>query len=244
MNVSIVGAGPGDPGLITVRGLELVRASEILIYDRLVSHDLVAEARRAALIERDGLPQSRVNELLVQYGRRGHRVVRLKGGDPFVFGRGSEEVEALEAAGLPVEVVPGVSTLTALPSLAGIPLTARGIASQVTAITGTKANDTDLDYDQLAQTPGTLVIFMGLKRLEHIADNLILAGRDFDEPVAVLSHLSLPDADTRLGTLGTIAAVAASVEPPALVVIGEVVRAAVDRTPVRRDVRRRSATSL
>jgi uroporphyrin-III C-methyltransferase len=231
VNVSIVGAGPGDPGLITVRGLELVRASEILVYDRLVSHDLVAEARRAALIERDGLPQSRVNELLVQYGRRGRRVVRLKGGDPFVFGRGSEEVEALEAAGLPVEVVPGVSTLTALPSLAGIPLTARGIASQVTAITGTRADGTDLDYDQLAQTPGTLVIFMGLKRLEHIADNLILAGRAVDEPVAVISHLSLPAADTLLGTLGTIAAIAASVDPPALVVIGEVVRVAVDRRP-------------
>ena len=244
MTVAIVGAGPGDPRLITVRGLELVRASEILVYDRLVSHELVAEAAGAALIERDGLPQAEVNELLVRHGLRGRAVVRLKGGDPFVFGRGAEEVDALEAAGLAVEVVPGISTLTALPALAGIPLTARGIASQVTALTGTSADDTDLDYDRLAQTPGTLVIFMGLGRLEHIADNLILSGRDVDEPVAVISRLSLPDAATRLGTLGTIAAVAATANSPALVVIGEVVRDAVGRTATHNGDRRQSATSL
>jgi uroporphyrin-III C-methyltransferase len=244
VSVAIVGAGPGDPRLITVRGLELVRACEILVYDRLVSHELVAEAAGAALIERDGLLQAEVNELLVRHGLRGRAVVRLKGGDPFVFGRGSEEVEALEAAGLAVEVVPGISTLTALPALAGIPLTARGIASQVTALTGTAAGDTDLDFDRLAQTPGTLVIFMGLGRLEHIADNLILSGRAVDEPVAVISRLSLPDAETRLGTLGTIAAVAATADSPALVVVGEVVRDAVERTSTRRDGRRRSATSM
>ncbi len=244
MTVAIVGAGPGDPRLITVRGLELVRASEILVYDRLVSHELVAEAAGAALIERDGLPQSEVNELLVRHGLRGRAVVRLKGGDPFVFGRGAEEVEALEAAGLAVEVVPGISTLTALPALAGIPLTARGIASQVTALTGTSADDADLDYDRLAQTPGTLVIFMGLGRLEHIADNLILSGRAVDEPAAVISRLSRPDAETRLGTLGTIAAVAATADSPALVVIGEVVRDAVERRSAPQGGRRRSATSL
>ena len=108
--------------------------------------------------------------------------------------------------------MPGLSTLTALPALTGIPLSARGIASQVTAIAGTTADGSDLDYDHLAQTPGTLVIFMGLRRLEHIADNLILAGRTVDEPAAVISRLSLPDAETRIGTLGTIAAVAATAD--------------------------------
>jgi uroporphyrin-III C-methyltransferase len=222
MTVAIVGAGPGDAGLITVRGLELVRASEILVYDRLVGHELVAEATGAALIERDGLGQDEVNEVLVKYGRRGRAVVRLKGGDPFVFGRGSEELEALEAAGIPVEVVPGVSSLTALPALARIPLTARGIASQVTAITGTSADDADLDYDRLASTPGTIVIFMGLGRLEYIADSLILAGRPVDEPAAVISRLSLADAEIYRGTLATIASVASAASTPALVVIGGV----------------------
>ncbi len=226
MSVAIVGAGPGDPGLITARGLELVRACEILVYDRLVSLELVAEASRAALVERDGLSQSEVNDLLVRHGLRGRAVVRLKGGDPFVFGRGAEEVEALEAAGVPVEVVPGVSTLTALPALAGIPLTARGIASEVTALTGTSADGSDLDFERLARLPGTLVIFMGLGKLEHIADNLILAGRAVDEPAAVISRLSLPDAEVRTGTLGSIAAVAGDAATPALVVIGDVVGAA------------------
>jgi uroporphyrin-III C-methyltransferase len=226
MSVAIVGAGPGDPGLITARGLERVRACEILVYDRLVSLELVAEASRAALVERDGLSQSEVNDLLVRHGLRGRAVVRLKGGDPFVFGRGAEEVEALEAAGVPVEVVPGVSTLTALPALAGIPLTARGIASEVTALTGTSADGSDLDFERLARLPGTLVIFMGLGKLEHIADNLILAGRAVDEPAAVISRLSLPDAEVRTGTLGSIAAVAGDAATPALVVIGDVVGAA------------------
>lgn len=223
MSVAIVGAGPGDPGLITTRGLELVRTCEILVYDRLVSLELVAEATGAALVERDGLSQSEVNELLVRHGSRGRAVVRLKGGDPFVFGRGAEEVEALQAAGLPVEIVPGVSALTALPALAGIPLTARGVASEVTALTGTSADAVDLDFERLARLRGTLVIFMGLGRLEHIADNLILAGRPVDEPAAVISRLSLPDAEVRTGTLGTIAAVAGSAATPALVVIGDVV---------------------
>ena len=223
MTVAIVGAGPGDPELITVRGLNLVRAAEILVYDRLVAHELVLEARRAALIERDGLSQDEVNELLVKHGRRGRAVVRLKGGDPFVFGRGAEEVAALEAGGVDVEVVPGLSTITALPALAGIPLTARGVASEVTAITGTSADGDDLDYDRLSQTPGTIVIFMGLGRLEQIADNLILAGRPVDEPAAVISRLSLPDCRVHVGTLATIASVAEKAATPALVVIGDVV---------------------
>src|SRR5438067_12610647 len=182
MTVAIVGAGPGDPGLVTVRALELVRRCHVLVYDRLVSAELVAQAVGATRIARENHTQDDVNDLLVHHGRRGRRVVRLKGGDPFIFGRGSEEVEALEAAGVPYEVVPGVSTFTAVPGLAGIPLTARGVAAQLTIVTGTSGDGSDLDYDHLAATPGTLVVFMGLKRLEHLADHLILAGRRFDEP--------------------------------------------------------------
>ena len=121
------------------------------------------------------------------------------------------------------EVVPGVSTFTAVPALTGIPLTARGIAAQVTILTGTSGDGSELDYDHLAATPGTLVIFMGLKRLEQLADNLILAGRPFDEPVSIVSRLSLPDAQVRAGTLGTIAAVARGAKTPSLVVVGDVV---------------------
>jgi uroporphyrin-III C-methyltransferase len=223
VSVAIVGAGPGDPRLITVRGLELVRASEILVYDRLLSLELIDEARRAALIERDGLDQEEVNELLVRHGSRGRAVVRLKGGDPFVFGRGAEEVEALAAAGVPYEVVPGISTLTALPALAGIPLTTRGVSSQITALTATRSDGSDLDFERLAATPGTIVLFMGLGRIEQIADGLILAGRSVDEPVAVVSRLSLPDGAVRTATLGTIAAVAHDADTPAVIVIGAVV---------------------
>jgi len=223
VSVAIVGAGPGSPGLITVRALELVREAEILVYDRLVSLELVAEASGAARISRDGLTQEEVNELLVHHGLRGRRVVRLKGGDPFIFGRGGEEVAALAAAGVPYEVVPGVSTLIAVPALAGIPLTSRGVAAQLTVITGTNADGTDLDYDRLAGTPGTLVIFMGHLRLAHIADRLILAGRRADEPAAVISKLSLPDAVARTGTLATIAPLARALPQPAIVVIGDVV---------------------
>ncbi len=223
MTVAIVGAGPGDLGLVTVRALELVRACEILVYDRLVSLDLVSEAVGATRIAREGLSQDEVNDVLVHHGRRGRKVVRLKGGDPFIFGRGAEEVEALAAAGVEHEVVPGLSTLTAIPGLAGIPLTARGVAAQLTVLTGTSGDGRELDYRQLAGTPGTLVIFMGLGRLETIADNLILAGRSVDEPAAVISRLSLPGAETRTGTLGTIAGNAGGLAAPAVVVIGDVV---------------------
>ena len=222
MSVAIVGAGPGDPGLITVRALELVTRCEVLVYDRLVSPELVCRATGATRVARETLTQAEVNELLVHHGRRGSAVVRLKGGDPFVFGRGGEEVEALIEAGVPYEIVPGVSTLTAVPALAGIPLTHRGTAAQVTVLTGTTGDGSELDYARLASTPGTLVIFMGLRRLAQIADNLILNGRPVDEPAAVASRASLPDARVVVGTLGTIAATAADLPSPSVVIVGEV----------------------
>src|SRR5436190_10175477 len=156
MSVYLVGAGPGDPGLITVRGLELVRSCDVLVYDRLVASELVDEAPAdATRIARDPLDQSAVNGLLVAYGRRGLDVVRLKGGDPFVFGRGGEEALALAEAGVPFEVVPGVSSISAVPAAAGIPVTHRGLSSQVTIAAG---HDLDaLDWPGLARAPGTLV---------------------------------------------------------------------------------------
>jgi uroporphyrin-III C-methyltransferase len=223
MSVAIVGAGPGDPGLITVRALELVERAEILVYDRLVAPELVAKATGATRIPRATLGQDEVNELLVHHGRLGRRVVRLKGGDPFIFGRGGEEAEALAAAGVPYEIVPGVSTLTAVPALAGIPLTHRGTAAQVTVLTGTNGDGEELEYERLAATPGTLVIFMGLRRLAAVADNLILNGRSVDEPAAVVSRASLPDAAVVTGTLGTIAALSEGVATPAVVIVGDVV---------------------
>jgi uroporphyrin-III C-methyltransferase len=227
--VWLVGAGPGDPGLITVRGLELVRSAEVLVVDRLAADELVAEAAQAQIVERDPLTQAQVNETLVRHARLGRRVVRLKGGDPFVFGRGFEEVEALERAGIAYEVVPGVSNLTAAPALAGIPLTHRGVSAQVTAVTGTSADGGEPDYERLARTPGTLVVFMGLRRLDRLAAGLVAAGRSPDEPAAVISHASLPDQRTVAAPLSAIARAARNLASPALVVVGPVASAAVGR---------------
>jgi len=217
-----VGAGPGDPGLITVRGLELVRTCDALVYDRLVSPDLVAEAPAEALrIPREGLGQDEVNALLVALGRHGLEVVRLKGGDPLLFGRGGEEALALAAAGVPCEIVPGVSSLSAVPACAGIPITHRGLSSQVTVASG--HDPAALDYAALAAAPGTLVLFMALANLAEIAARLIEHGRRPDTPAAVIASGTLPGERWRVAPLARIARAAAGLEPPALVVVGEVV---------------------
>jgi uroporphyrin-III C-methyltransferase len=222
--VHLVGAGPGDPGLITARGLELVRNADAVVYDRLVAPELVAEARDdAILIPRDAHEQAEINELLVALGRRGFDVVRLKGGDPFVFGRGGEEALALAEAGLEFEVVPGVSSLSAVPASAGIPVTHRGLASQVTIASG---HDVDaLDFRTLARAPGTLVLFMALGNLGEIAARLIEHGRDADTPAAVVSAGSTSDQQTVTAPLARIAH-EADLPSPALVVVGEVVELA------------------
>jgi uroporphyrin-III C-methyltransferase len=230
LTVYLVGAGPGDPGLITARGLELVRSCDVLLYDRLVSTELVDEApRRALRISRDGLGQETIEELLVGYGRDGRRVVRLKGGDPFVFGRGGEEALALVDAGVPIEVVPGVSSLAAVPASAGIPVTHRGVASQVTLVSG----HGELDYACLARAPGTLVVFMGLGRLTALADGLIAHGKAPDTPAAVISGGTLGGQREVVAPLAEIAAAAEGLEPPALVVIGDVVALAERLAPAR-----------
>jgi uroporphyrin-III C-methyltransferase len=222
VTVYLVGAGPGDPGLITVKGLELVRTCEVLVYDRLIAAELVDEAPRGAMrIARDHLDQAAIDELLVRLGCRGLRVVRLKGGDPFVFGRGGEEALALARAGVAFEIVPGVSSISAVPASAGIPITHRGVSSQVTVVAG---HDPDaLDLDALAACPGTLVVFMGLKALPELVQGLLAAGRAPDTPAAVISRGSTPAAETVVADLAAIADAARSLAAPALVVVGDVV---------------------
>jgi uroporphyrin-III C-methyltransferase len=224
MTVHLVGAGPGDPGLITARGLELVRSCDVLVADALVSQELVDEAPDDALIvSRAGLGQDAVTSLLVAYGAAGLDVVRLKGGDPFVFGRGGEEALALAEAGIPFEIVPGVSSIAAVPASALIPVTHRGVSDRVTIASGHGADGGEPDYASLAAAGGTLVLFMGLERLERLCDGLVAAGLSASTPAAVVSRGTLPDQETVAGTLGDLAELAAGLESPALVVVGEVV---------------------
>jgi uroporphyrin-III C-methyltransferase len=225
MTVFLVGAGPGDPNLVTVRGLELVRSCDVLVYDRLVSADLVREARAdAILVPRDAHEQEEINALLVALARQGDEVVRLKGGDPFVFGRGGEEALALAEAGIDFEIVPGVSSLAAAPAAAGIPVTHRGVSAQVTIVSGHSADGEELDYESLACTPGTLVVFMGLRRLAPIAAGLIAHGRDPETPAAVIAAATTPNEHVVTAPLASIAPAADGLESPALVVVGDVVR--------------------
>ena len=223
--VSLVGAGPGDPGLMTVRGLELVRGCDALVADALVSPEIVAEAPEDALVvSRAGIRQADVNELLITLARRGLRVVRLKGGDPFVFGRGAEEAEALVEAGIPFEVVPGVSSIAAVPASALIPVTHRGVSASVTIASGHGQDGEEPDYATLAGQPGTLVLFMGLSRVASLCDGLVAAGRSASTPAAVISRGTLPDQELVTATLADLADAVEGLASPALVVVGDVVR--------------------
>jgi uroporphyrin-III C-methyltransferase len=220
--VFLVGAGPGDPGLITVKGLEAVRGCDVLVFDRLVAAELVDEAPADALrIARDRLDQEEINRLLVAYAQAGLAVVRLKGGDPILFGRGAEEALALAEAGIPFEIVPGVSALSAVPAAAGIPVTHRGVASQVTVATGHAPGE--LDYAALANAPGTLVLFMAFGRLAEIARELVAHGRAPETPAAVIAHGTQPVQQSVFAPLAEIAEAAAGLDAPALVVVGDVV---------------------
>jgi len=233
-SVALVGAGPGDPGLMTVRGLELLRRADVVVYDRLVHPRLLDEAPRARRIfagkatDHHTLSQERINALLIVHARRGRRVVRLKGGDPFVFGRGGEEALALAQARIPFEVVPGVSSAVAVPAYAGIPLTHRGTASSFVVVTGHEETDkqrTRVDWARLARAADTLVVLMGLKSLSRIARTLVANGRPASTPVALVRWGTTDIQETVTGTLGDIAALAqrARLEPPVVAVIGDVV---------------------
>lgn len=216
MTVWLVGAGPGDPGLITARGLELVRSCQALVYDRLVAPELVAEAPPDALIyTRADLDQEEINALLVELGSRGLEVVRLKGGDPYVFGRGGEEALALAEAGVPWEAVPGVSALASVPGSAGIPLTHRGVADRVRFVTGHAAPD--------GVEGETLVWFMGLQKLPQLVDDLLADGHEPTTPAAVIARGTRPDQEVAVAELAELPRAAAGLPGPALVVVGGVV---------------------
>jgi len=225
MSVHLVGAGPGDPDLITARGLGLLRACEVLVHDRLVSPELLEEAPADAIrIAHEPHTQEEINELLVAYGRAGFDVVRLKGGDPFVFGRGGEEALALAEAGVEFEVVPGVSALSAVPAAAGIPVTHRGVASQVTVVTAhcSPAGQRP-DYAALARTPGTLVFFMARRALGEIAAELTANGLDSETPAAAIASGTLPEQQVVVAPLANIAAASTELESPLLLIVGDVV---------------------
>jgi uroporphyrinogen III methyltransferase/synthase len=232
--VYLVGAGPGDPGLMTRRSLELIAAADVVLYDRLIPPGALDGARPDAELryvgKEPGLPaveQEQINEQLVELGRAGRRVVRLKGGDPFVFGRGGEEAEALAAAGVAFEIVPGVTAGVAAPAYAGIPVTHRDAASAVAFVTGHEDPSKDgsaLDWDALARFPGTLVFYMGIKNLPLIAERLTAAGRPASEPAAVVARGTLGGQRAVTGTLGEIASLvaAAGIRPPAISLVGPV----------------------
>jgi uroporphyrinogen III methyltransferase/synthase len=234
VTVYLVGAGPGDPGLMTARALELIAAADVIVYDRLIPAGALDGAREDAELIYAGkegggesVAQAETTRLLVSHGTSGRAVVRLKGGDPFVFGRGGEEAEALLAAGVPFEVVPGVTAGVAGPAYAGIPVTHRDLASAVAFVTGhedpTKSSSA-IDWDALAAFPGTLVFYMGVRQLGAIAERLVDRGRDPAEPAAVVERGTLPDQRVVAGTLRTIAGLAGSagVRAPAVVIVGAV----------------------
>jgi uroporphyrin-III C-methyltransferase len=213
VTVWLVGAGPGDPGLITARGLELIRACDVLVHDRLVAPDLVAEAGTALRVARDAMTQDEVNRLLVKLGRDGTEVVRLKGGDPFVFGRGGEEAIALAEAAIPFGVVPGVSSLAAVPAAAGIPLTHRGVSCSVRVLTGHTAEPSS----------ETVVVFMGLETAAEVCAGLVGEGLAPSTPAAAVSRGTLPDQRVVVATLATLPATVEDLPGPALLIVGEVV---------------------
>lgn len=241
MSVYLVGAGPGDPDLMTVRGLKLLRQAEVVVYDRLVSPELLAEAPEDAELiyagkepGRHSCRQEEIHDLLVRHARRGKVVVRLKGGDPFLFGRGAEEVLACAEAGIPCEVVPGVTSALSVPALAGIPVTHRGVAASFQVVTGHCDGRDRVDW-QAAARADTLVILMGHARLGEIAERLVRNGRAPSTPAAAISRGSLPGERVVTAPLEEIAERAAGLPSPVLVVVGEVVRL---RAATRRGSRR------
>jgi uroporphyrinogen III methyltransferase/synthase len=231
--VYLVGAGPGDPRLITLRGIECLKQADVVIYDRLINRSILAYAHHAELIDVGKQPhchtfaQDEINDLLIEKARAGKTVVRLKGGDPFVFGRGAEEASELEKAGLAFEIIPGVSSAIAAPAYAGIPVTHRGLACSVSIATGHRADfvtDPSCDWRRLAGCTDTLVFLMGVHNLAHIVRELTTNGRPPDTPVALVERATRTTQKTVVGTLADIVERAHEIRPPAVIVIGEVVR--------------------
>ena len=229
--VWIVGAGPGDPGLITVRGLEALRTADVVLHDRLVAPELLAacppDARRVDVGKAPGrrsVAQGEIAGMLVADARAGRRVVRLKGGDPYLFGHGGEEALALAEAGVDFEVVPGVTSALAVPAAAGIPLTCRGLASSVALVTGRRAADGDLPWEHLAAID-TVVVLMGAARLHHVCARLLEAGRDPGTPAAAVRWGTTDRQREVFAPLRELpeAFAGAGLGPPAVIVVGDVV---------------------
>jgi uroporphyrinogen III methyltransferase/synthase len=234
--VYLVGAGPGAPELITLKGLECLRQADVIVYDRLVDERLLAEAKPGAekiyvgkAASRHTLPQQEINSLLVSKAREGKTVIRLKGGDPFVFGRGGEEAEALAAHGVPFEVVPGVSAALAVPAYAGIPVTHRHLASSVAIITGHETpakGEPRIAWEKIATAVDTLVFLMGMENLPFIVEQLLKHGLPETTPAAIISSGTVPQQRVVEGTLADIVPRAAqeNITPPAVIVVGKVVQ--------------------
>jgi uroporphyrin-III C-methyltransferase len=225
--VALVGAGPGDPELLTLKAVRLLAAAEVVLFDRLVSPEILAMAAPGAeLIDVGKRPgashtQELINDLLVSVAQSGRRVVRLKGGDPFVFGRGGEEVEALTRHGIACEVVPGISSALAAPSAAGIPITHRTVSRAFTVVTGHEAlHSSPVDWGAAARLGGTLVVLMGIERRAELADRMIAEGLAADTPVAVVIDATTPEQKVWRGRLDALGA--ADVVSPAVMVIGAV----------------------
>lgn len=234
--VYLVGAGPGDPGLITVRGKQLIERAEVVVYDYLANPKLLKHAPKSAELKYVGKKgnahhahtQEEINQILVDHSQAGRMVVRLKGGDPFIFGRGGEEIQEIQAAGIPFEVVPGVTSATAAATYAGIPITHRDFTASVAFLTGHEdptKKKSNVDWTKLATGAGTIVVYMGIKNLPIIVDNLISNGRDAKTPVAVVRWASTPQQESVVGTLETITEIVAEakIKAPALIIIGGVV---------------------
>lgn len=229
--VYIVGAGPGDPGLITLRGMDCLSKADVVVHDRLVNTQLLSHAPGAELIDvgkspnHHPIPQAQINAILIEKASDGRVVVRLKGGDPFVFGRGGEEAQALLEAGIPFEIVPGVTSAIAVPAYAGIPVTQRGVSTSVAFVTGHCAGSSplDLNWSGLAQGVDTLVFLMGVNSLPFIVSSLLEAGRASDTPVAVIEKGTLPEQKVVTGTLKDIIERTADIQPPSIIIVGEVV---------------------
>ena len=229
--VYIVGGGPGDPGLITVKGLECLRRADVVLYDRLVAQELLTEVPvHAELIDvgkepkRHRRSQDEINTLLIEKAREGKMVVRLKGGDPFVFGRGGEECQALAEAGIRYEVVPGVSSAIAVPAYAGIPVTQRGVTTAFTVVAGhTGSSDSSIDWEAISRI-GTIVFLMGVEHLPEIVPQLIAYGRGADTPAALIQEGTTLNQSVVTGTLANIVEKGREIRPPAVLVVGEVVR--------------------
>jgi len=230
--VYLVGAGPGDPDLLTLRAVKVLSEADVILYDRLVNEEVLSFARTGCKLVYVGkeegkhtLPQEEINRLLVFYASTYRKVVRLKGGDPFVFGRGGEEAVYLRKHRIPYEVVPGVSSVYAVPAYAGIPITFRGIASSFAVVTGHECTGKEKSVNWRSFGGiDTLVILMGVKNRQRIARELMEGGRDPDEPVAFIEMGTTKDQRVILSTLRSVAEDPPEVRPPAVIVVGEVVR--------------------